>query len=389
VPSRLGSSIFTLALLTLIFLLNFFSRIFFSPLLPELENSLDLSHSQAGFFFFLISCGYFLSLTGSGSVSGRIGHKNTILLSMAGVCLSMGLLAASPSLLFLRICLFCLGLSAGLYLPSGIATISSLFPTRQWGRAFSVHELAPNLAFFLAPLVAALLLYRLDWRETLLCLVPVMVLVLLLYWRWGTTAATPSPSLKTADCLALLRQRDFWLMVLLFSMGITSTLGVYSVLPTYLVACHQFPEQGANLLVGSSRLPTLATVLAAGWLADRIGNRKTICLVLASSGLATVMLGASQSQVTMYVWLQPVLAVCFFPAAFALLSRIGPASSRAVTVSLTVPLSFVIGGGVLPALITRMADQGHFGGGLVLAGLFIALGSLLVFLVSPSCRPIH
>ena len=387
--TRGASPLLSLFLLTLIFLLNFFSRIFFSPLLPELEHALRISHGQAGFFFFLISCGYFLSLSGSGLVSARLGHKLTIISSMTGISLSLALMALAPSLPLIHVCLFLLGLSAGIYLPSGIATISSLFPPRRWGRAFSIHELAPNLAFVLAPVFVSLLLARLDWQQTILVLVPIILGATAAYGRFGSTASTPSPTPNPELCLALFREKDFWLMVLLFSMGITSTLGIYSILPTFLVAIHQFPEQSANLLVGGSRLPTLITVLAAGALADWIGNRRTISLVLLASGLATAMLGLAHDQVRLLIWLQPLLAVCFFPAGFALLARIGPAETRSVTVSLTVPLSFVIGGGVVPALVTRLADLGHFPAGITSAGLFILLGGFLVFLVRPPAESGH
>ena len=51
--------------LIIIFLLNFTSRIILSPLLPTIEKELAISHSQAGFFFFLTSGGYLVGLLSS------------------------------------------------------------------------------------------------------------------------------------------------------------------------------------------------------------------------------------------------------------------------------------------------------------------------------------
>ncbi len=375
---RPGSAVVSLLLLGGIFFLNFFARIFLSPLLPELEQVLGLSHGQAGLFFFFISCGYFISLVGSGFISARIGHKRSIVLSMIGIALSLGLLSLTKSLSILRLSFFLLGLAAGIYLPSAITTISALFRPRQWGRAFAVHELAPNLAFLTAPLYIALLLPLLSWQQIIQLPIGFILLAAGLYTIFGSNIQEKTAPPDLSLCRNLFGRREFWLMVLLFSMGITGTLGVYSILPTYLVSAHGFSEQEANLLVGASRLPTLATALAGGFLADRFGNRQAISLVLFCTGGATILLGTGQELLKLYVWLQPIIAVCFFPAAFALLSHIGSVETRSVTVSLTIPLAFILGGGIIPAAITRMADYGRFEAAIILTGCLIASGGLLV-----------
>jgi NNP family nitrate/nitrite transporter-like MFS transporter len=98
------------------------------------------------------------------------------------------------------------------------------------------------------------------------------------------------------------------------------------------------------------------------------------------TGLMTVLLSiVPRDWMVIIIFLQPMLAVCFFPAGFAALSRIGPPSARNVVVSLTIPLAFLLGGGVIPAVIGVMGDVGCFGlgialvGGLILAGLILSL----------------
>lgn len=384
--NRQVSPLASLLLLSAIFFLNFFGRIFFSPLLPELEQNLGLTHGQAGLFFFIISCGYFFSLSGSGFVSASIGHKQAIIWSMIGIGFSLALLSLVDAMPLLYLSFFLLGLSAGIYLPSAITTISTLFRPHQWGRAFAVHEIAPNLAFLLAPLYVALLLPLMSWQQAVLLLLLFIGLATLLYQLFGFNIQEKPAPPNLLLCLGLMGRRDFWLMVLLFSMGITGTLGIYSILPTFLVSQHGFDEQTANVLVATSRLPTLATALAGGYLADRFGNRQTISLVLLGTGAATILLGQGHDLLKLYVFLQPLIAVCFFPAAFALVSHIGPVETRGVIVSFTVPLSFVIGGGVIPAFITWMADNGRFGTAIILTGCLIGSGGLLVHLIGEESR---
>ncbi|RLB29038.1 MAG: MFS transporter, partial [Deltaproteobacteria bacterium] len=67
-----------------------------------------------------------------------------------------------------------------------------------------------------------------------------------------------------------------------------------------------------------------------------------------------------------------------FPPGFAALSRIGPASVRNISVSLTVPVGFLVGGGAIPTGIGMLGDRGFFDLGISLVGVIIMSGFLLV-----------
>ncbi|OPX35299.1 MAG: hypothetical protein B1H12_09110, partial [Desulfobacteraceae bacterium 4484_190.2] len=116
--SQLGPLLF----LTVIFFLNFSARITMAPLMPAIEKDLGLSHGEAGSLFLLISSGYFITLIGSGFLSSRLMHKKTIVISAATVGAALLYVAMSNSLWGIRSGLLMLGMGAGLYLPSGIAT---------------------------------------------------------------------------------------------------------------------------------------------------------------------------------------------------------------------------------------------------------------------------
>ena len=74
-PRPLRAQLSPVFFLTIIFLLNFVSRIILSPLLPTIEKELGVSHSQAGFFFFLSSGGYLVGLLSSGFFTSRSTHR--------------------------------------------------------------------------------------------------------------------------------------------------------------------------------------------------------------------------------------------------------------------------------------------------------------------------
>jgi hypothetical protein len=56
-------------------------------------------------------------------------------------------------------------------------------------------------------------------------------------------------SLKT-----LFSEKSFWIMMVLFSLGICATLGIYTMLPLFLVAQHGLERNWANTLVALSRI---------------------------------------------------------------------------------------------------------------------------------------
>ncbi|WP_419659673.1 major facilitator superfamily MFS1 protein [Desulfosarcina variabilis str. Montpellier] len=364
--------------LTSIFFINFLSRIILAPFLPTIEKDLGISHAAAGSLFLFISSGYFVTLLASGFFSARLRHRRTIVLSAA--CLGAAHLfsAFSQNLWQLRIGLVCMGMAAGLYLPSGLATVTALVNPRHWGKAMAIHELAPNIGFVAAPLVAEVMLGWVSWRHSLLILGGLTLLAALAFLRFGKGGdfAGKAPSFGAFKILCGLP--SFWIMMVLFMLGISSTMGIYTMLPLYLVAEQGMARSHANEIVGLSRVLCFGMAFFAGWANDRIGTKRTLMVVLILSGSTTILLGVLHGfWLTSMIFVQPLIAVCFFPPAFAVLSTIGPAGMSNVAVSLTIPAAFLMGGGVMPLLIGMMGDRGSFAAGMIMVGGMVLVGALL------------
>ncbi len=376
-PGTLRAAIPHIAFLAGIFYLNFLSRIIFAPLMPTIEKGLAISHTKAGSFFFFISLGYCVAMLFSGFVNARMTHKHVIALSGLGIGATLFVLPLFPSYRGIVFCLLALGIFSGLYLPSGIAAITHLVSPDNWGKAFSVHEWAPNLAFITAPLWAELLLRWMTWRQVFFLIGGCIIVVSLAFLRLGRGGNFPgqSPDLKTLK--TLMANRSFWIMIFIFGLGVGGGLGIYTMLPLYLVTERGFDQAWINTLIGLSRVSSLFMTLVSGWLTDKIGPKKAIAIIFATSGVSCILLGVFKGNLLIpMIFLQPVFAVCFFPAGFAALSKITSEDIRNVVVSLTVPFSFLIGGGALPAMIGAAGDLGSFGAGISIVGI-ITLGGLV------------
>ena len=367
-----------LLLLTLIFFLNFVARVSISPLAPEIEAALHLTHLQAGSLFLVMSIGYFSGLLGAGWLAARICHRHAVFISclVLGVALIGSVLAGT--LITLRLLLFLVGFASGIYLPSAIAIISALIEQRHLGKAYAIHELAPNLALVAAPLLAEALMIWFSWRAVLVSIGAVMLAAAFGFVRFGRGGSFRGNPPGIAACKDFFTDPAFWIMTMLFGLGISSTLGVYTMLPLYLVNEHGWDRELANTMVSLSRISGLFMALVGGWASDHFGPRKVLIMVLLLTGSVTILMGAASNRwVLATVFLQPLLAVCFFPAGFAALASVGPADSRNLAVSLAIPIAFLLGGGIVPAFIGHMGDAMSFSTGIMLVGAAITGGALL------------
>lgn len=373
--SQVGSLLY----LVVIFLLNFLSRIVLAPLMPTIEEELKIGHEEAGSLFFIISLGYCIMLLGSGFVSSRLTHRRTIVLSAMAVGGALLWVGLSSHLWGIRFGLLLLGMAAGLYIPSGMATITGIVSSRDWGKAIGIHELAPNLSFIIAPLIAEILLRAYSWQGVLMVLgiASMAVAVVYAFLGKGGDFRGEAPNSRIVRCI--LTEPSFWIMIVLFTLGISGTIGVYSMIPLYLVSERGMERTWVNTLLGLSRILTLGVTLLAGWVTDRLGPKQTLKAVFLSTGLATILLGmASESWIIIIIFIQALLATSFFPAGFAALPRIGSPSFKNVAVSFTIPFGFLLGAGAIPAGIGFIGEVGSFSLGFtILGGLFFG-GFILV-----------
>lgn len=366
--------------ITFIFFLNFTIRIIISPLLPTIEIDMNLTHDQAGSFFLFMSSGYFLSLLFSGFVSSQLSHKKTIILSIVATGIAAVSIGFVDSLWDIRFGLFMVGIAAGLYLPSGLAILTASINSKNWGKALAIHELAPNLSFLLAPVLCEFFLLWLSWRSVFIFIGLFCVLLGISFFKFPDDKDFPGEAPMLSSFLPLMATPSFWMMISLFSLGVMGSLGIYSMLPLYLVNEHGMLQSHANTLVTISRVLTIPASLFIGWATDRFGLKPTLVSILFFTGITTLFIGVFSGKfLQIMIFFQPIAAVCFFPPAFAALSQIGSEKTRNIAISFTIPLGFLLGGGVAPNMIGILGKTGHFSSGFIISGTLILLGAVLPF----------
>ena len=369
--SQIGPMLF----LTGIFFFNSVSRVILSPLMPTIEEDLKVGHGEAGSLFLLITLGYCPALFASGFISSRLNHRRTIVLSSVALGVVLIAIGFNHYLWGIRFGLIALGMMAGLYLPSGIATITHMVGSKDWGKAVAIHELAPSLSFVAAPLLAEALLRRCPWWGILVLLGIATILAGVFFGFLGRGGVFLGEAPNTKTLRSILAQPSYWIIIILFTLSIGASMGIYSMLPLYLVSERGMEHTWANTLIGLSRVLSVGMPLLAGWMTDRLGITQTLKAIFLTNGLMTIMLGILPGEwIVLTVFLQPMIATCFFAPGFAAISRMSSSSLKNVAVSLTVPLSFFLGGGAIPAGLGVIGEAGSFSLGFILLGVLLLSG---------------
>ena len=371
----MGPGLVTVGVLTGVFFFNFMARLILAPFVVNVEQEFSLSHVQAGQLFLFASLGVSFALALSGFAAKVIKHRHLVVVSCVGVGLGLVLTSLAQSFLLMKLALLCMGLGAGLYLPSGITIITSSLSSLDWGKGLAIHEMAPNMAFILSPILAAAVEGFFSWRTVFAALGVGSALMGLLFFFSNQGGESRGESPRPAVLRMICRQPAFWILTVLFGLAVSLTFGVFSMLPVYLVSTHGLDKGWANELVSLSRIPSLVMALGSGPVIDRIGAKKTVLIALSVSAVLTILLGLlSAPLVYAAVLLQPMCAVCFFAAGFTAISMSFPDHIRNVAISLIIPLALFMGTGVVPTLLGWFGDLGVFWLGFVLLGLMVLAG---------------
>ena len=382
IPRRLADVYGQVIFITLMFFLTFISRFIFAPLMPTIGPDIGISSGQVGTIFFLGSVGSFAGALFSGVLSSRINHRGNLIVAVLISAVALMICYLAQSAWIVRVVIIVLGFCAGLNQPSVTATVAAMVSREDWGKALSLQQTGPRLSYGVAPFLAVGLLAFLSWQAALAVLGILTAVCGIAFAIWGKSGGfkgtPPNPRLLAV----ILRERSFWLMVVLLSLGIGAQAGLYSMMPLYLTTEQDFSRTAANTVVGLAAIAPIFTTFFAGWLTDRIGEKRSVISFMLVSGAAAVAVGSASGKTLIAgIFVLSAAAGCFFPPAFAALSRIVQPNYRNLAAGLAPSAAFLIGGGLLPIALGFMGEAYSIGLGITITGIVVAAGSFVVLAV--------
>ena len=359
--------------------LNFSTRAIFSPLLPLIEDSLSISHGAAGGLFTSLSIGYSLTLLIAGRFASIWGYKKTVVFGFMGTGVVLVGFQWAESYIASHILFFLLGFVTGSYLPSILPIITETYEYRHWGKTIGFHDSAASFSIFSIPLLVAFGLHYLSWKNILLILGIVSLLLPIYFWKISVEPKKEMSEQK-GRVLLLFKRKTVWIIGFLWIFAAGSALGLYSILPLFLVKERGIDFHLANSLFGISRVGGVFVSILIGFLIDRYGYRKMLVLGIIMTGLSTIGLSLASTlpMIVTALILQATLSLAFFPIGMSTISKLTPLGERAMVTGVIISIGMVFGVGVVPFLLGVIADHLSFQIGILGLGILTTLSSLMV-----------
>src|SRR4030066_2143477 len=267
--------------------LNFSPPAVFSPFLPLIEDSLSISHGAAAGLFTSLSIGYGLNLLIVGRFASIWGYKRTVVFGFMGTGLVLIGFQWAESYIAFHILFFLLGFITGSYLPSILPIITETYDYRHWGKTLGFHASAASFSIFSIPLLVAFGLHYLSWKNILLILGIVSLLLPIYFWKISVEPKKEL-SVQKGKVFLLFKRKTVWIIGFLWIFAAGSCLGLYSILPLFLVKERGIDFHFANNLFGISRVGGVFVSILIGFLLDRYGYRKMLVLGIVMTGLSTI-----------------------------------------------------------------------------------------------------
>ncbi len=370
--------LFLLFLFWSLWYINFSAKSITSPLMPLIEDEFAITHAMSGVLFFCFWVGNTISVFYAGFLSLKIGYKRSILLSFYGMTITFIFLRFASSYLPFAGFAFLLGMASGIYLPCGIPLITAVFEPKNWGKAISVHETAAGFSMLTVPFFVAFIISIMNWKSVFFimsgaCLIVGIVLHIF----------SPDPRPEKAEktgMMNIVRRKDFWIMTVLWSSCAIASMGIYNVVPLFLVKERGIQIEAANTIFGISRIGGFIAMISVGFIIDRFNLKKLLLILLLAAGLSTMAIAVINIPwlLSIMLFLQATFSVVFFPAGLVAISKLTTLGERSVFTGILMSMSGIIGPGLSPIILGAIADVWSFQVGILGAGFLITSACILV-----------
>lgn len=368
-----------LLLLWTMWYLAFSTRTVLAPFLPMIKNEFAISHATSGALLIFISIGQSLGYFCAGTIASRIGAKILVVISFVSAAAALAGIYLSSTYFVLSVWLFVFGLCGGLYLPCAIPILTAAFDHEHWGKAISFHETAAGFSILTIPYLAAFFMALMPWRSFFLILAAAFTMIIPVFWI--TSPDTRTQQSRPVGILITLKRPELWMIMALWTISAMGAMGIYSVLPLFLVEERSMTIETANRILSATRIGGLAGQIGIGFFLDRYDTGKTIIILILGMGLASLGLGIADVNAVLIVllFLQATFSIVFFPVGIVAISRLTTLEERGIFAGIVMGVSTVLGLGVTPFFLGFIADIWHFQPGFILLGLITLGGLILAF----------
>ncbi len=258
------------------------------PVMPLLMEAFGLSAGWVGLLMSIFALTGLILAIPAGFIFQRLGYRVTGLVAIWAITAGAALGALSKSLEAILTSRFVEGAGMSLMSVLAPAIIALWFSADKRGKAMGIWAiwvpLGSTIMFVLAPPLAV----HGSWRGVWWFGFFYTVVAGLLFYLFIKSGARPSSDQSnpgsTKDSTGrglwgVLRNRDLWLISFLFGCFNFVYVAFITWAPTFLHQIRGASMGRASFLVSVTSILTIASCPMAGWISDKIGSRKIICVL--------------------------------------------------------------------------------------------------------------
>ena len=266
-------------------------RFLVPAVLPQVKDTFAVSDVGAGVAITIIWATYGLMQTPAGLLVDRIGERKLLAGSVVLTATSVVVIGAAPAFAAFIVGCAGFGLATGLYGPARGTALSRTFPDHD-GAAIGATLAAGSVGSAVLPLAAGSLVGGISWRLLVGGLaVPLVALGVVI---WATVpsfgngdGATPdggmSKKIPVGDVLAAIRTRQVAVALTALTLMTFVFQGVSAFYVTYLSSVSGFAQSTAAAMFSLVFVGGAVAQVAAGSLADAVGDRPVLVAVSAAT----------------------------------------------------------------------------------------------------------
>lgn len=382
-------------IITILFIgwfLSYVDRFLINIALPFIGKDYHLSAASQGLMLSVFFAGYALVQIPGGWLSDRIGSRKVMVFSVLMLSVFTALTGLAWSVASLLVIRFLFGVAEGGFPTASFRALSEYFPATDRSKIQSVLLSSNPLALVIAPLVAAPLIYWLDWRRMFMIVSAMGILATVLYAR-GLGRPTQSSSAAQAPgrhgpLISVLRDPVVW-KICVVNFGLNVLIwGFLSWLPSYLLRVRHLDLLHVGVFSSLPGIAGIAGMLIGGWLADSYFAYREKYLLMITVGLAALCLLAmiNASSLSAVIVCQLIIAFSLKVAFIAIWSmplkfeNTGATGSTAGVINMGSQLAGVVSPAIMGFLISA------YGGSYTGAFVFLIACAVLCIVVSMTMR---
>lgn len=294
------------------------------PTLPALLRDLNLSYGQGGTILFSAYLGFMVATLLMGVLADRAGNK--AVLTLAGICLTIGLTAFSFASAFwlLALALFVVGLGLGSIEVGGNALIVSLHSHAR-GRYLNLLAVFHGVGSFIVPLYAAFLLgnsysWRSVYQFSIILAAGLALFFILVKYPRQAPAAGEGLNLSTLFAAGFTR-RMTWYYVFI-TVYVAAEIGIAAWIVEFLQQAKGYSISESSLYLSLFFAGIMVGRLAGSFVVERIGYNN-VMLIATLASIASLTIGIfGPPALTFFLPLTGLFFSIMFPTATAAVSAL-------------------------------------------------------------------